>query len=407
MTAKRNARKVLRRGFSTGTAATAAARAALRLLLSGESPRVVAVRLPGELWYPVAVRECRVVGDYAEATVIKDAGDDPDVTHRARIVARVCCSTRGPLGAGVLLRGGEGVGVATKLGLPVLVGEPAINPVPREMIRDNLQDELRGWGRPVVPAAALDSTPPERPGMALWLPFRTYYAGQPEVVVEVEISVPGGEAIAGHTLNPRLGIVGGISILGTTGIVKPFSHEAYQETIEAAMEVAAANGRDTIVLSTGGKSERFARSYLSELPEEAFIQIADFFAFSVETAVLKGFGNVVHSVFFGKAVKMAQGHAYTHAHRNPLELKHLAMLSERMGYDSSLCQELSAANTARHALEILKAREAADVITAVARRARKQSKKISRQQLATRLLLFDYDGTILADVRSADAMLQL
>jgi cobalt-precorrin-5B (C1)-methyltransferase len=323
--------------------------------------------------------------DRACCTVIKDAGDDPDVTHHARIVARVCCSTRGPLGAGVLLRGGEGVGVATKLGLPVLVGEPAINPVPREMIRDNLQDELRGWGRPVMLAAASELPPPHRPGMALWLPFPGYYAGQPEVVVEVEISVPGGEAIAGHTLNPRLGIVGGISILGTTGIVKPFSNEAYQETIE--LPSGAPNGRDTIVLSTGGKSERFARSYLSELPEEAFIQIADFFAFSVETAVLKGFGNVVHSVFFGKAVKMAQGHAYTHAHRNPLELKHLAMLSERLGYDSSLCQELSAANTARHALEILQAREASDVITAVARRARKQSKTISRQQLATRALV--------------------
>jgi cobalt-precorrin-5B (C1)-methyltransferase len=402
MTAKRNQKKPLRRGFSTGTAATAAARAALRLWLSGESPQVVAVRLPGGLWYPVAVRESRVVGEYAEAVVIKDAGDDPDATQHARIVARVRCRARGALGEGVLLRGGDGVGVATKLGLPILIGEPAINPVPREMIRDNLQDELRGWSPPVAPSAVAEFTPPDRSGMLLWLPFRTYYACRPELVVEVEISVPGGEVMAGHTLNPRLGIVGGISILGTTGIVKPFSHEAYQETIEAAMEVAAANGRHTIVLSTGGKSERFARSYLSELPEEAYVQIADFFAFAVEAAVIKGFRSVVHSVFFGKAVKMAQGHAYTHAHRNPLELKHLAMLSERMGYDPSLCQELSVANTARHALEILQARGAADVITAVARRARKQSKKISQQQLATRLLLFDYDGTILADIRGAE-----
>ena len=402
MTAKRNQRKVLRRGFSTGTAATAAARAALRLWLSGEGPQVVAVRLPGELWYPVTVRECRVVGDYAEATVIKDAGDDPDVTHHARIIARVCCRPRGPLGEGVLLRGGDGVGVATKLGLPILIGEPAINPVPREMIRDNLQDELRRWGRPVTLSAAPEFTPPNCPGMVLWLPFRKYFEGQAEIVLEVEISVPRGEEMAGRTLNPRLGIMGGISILGTTGIVKPFSNEAYQETIEAAMLVAAANGCPTIVLSTGGKSERLARSYLSELPEEAFVQIADFFAFAVENALLKGFRKVVHSVFFGKAVKMAQGHAYTHAHRNPLELKHLAMLSERMGYDPSLCQEISVANTARHALEILQARQAGDVIAAVARRARKQSKKISRQQLATRLLLFDYDGAILADIRGAE-----
>jgi cobalt-precorrin-5B (C1)-methyltransferase len=400
MVARKKDRKVLRRGFSTGTAAAAAARAALRLWLSGESPPVVAVHLPADLWYPIAVEGCRTVGDYAQAAVIKDAGDDPDVTHHARIIARVRCHARGPLGSGVLLRSGEGVGVATKLGLPIHIGEPAINPVPREMIRDNLQDELRGWVHPMTLSAAPEQTQPGHSGVALWLPFTTYYEGQPDIVVEVEISVPGGEELARHTLNPRLGIVGGISILGTTGIVKPFSNEAYRETIDAAMQVAAANGCETIVLSTGGKSERLARSFLPELPEEAFVQIADFFAFAVENTVLKGFTRVVHSVFFGKAIKMAQGHAYTHAHRNPLELRLLGRLAERMGYGPSLCPELAAANTARHALELLQTRQAADVITVVARLALEQSIELAQRRLAARLLLFDYDGSILADVRS-------
>ncbi|HAA02224.1 MAG TPA: cobalt-precorrin-5B (C(1))-methyltransferase [Syntrophobacteraceae bacterium] len=398
--AKRN--KVLGRGFSTGTAATAAARAALRGWLTRSAPSLVAVRLPGELWYPVPVAECSWTDDQAEAAVIKDAGDDPDVTHRARIVARVLCRAHGPLGAGVLVRGGEGVGTVTKVGLPVHPGEPAINPVPRNMIRDNLQDELGRLGRSGKVPVARRTTLPTGPGMAVWLPFDSTYGGPPGLVVEVEIAVPRGKELARYTLNPRLGIVGGISILGTSGIVKPFSNEAYQETIDSALQVAAANARPFVVLSTGGKSERLARSALSSWDEEAFVQIADFFAYAVKGAAMRGFKGIVHSVFFGKAIKMAQGQEYTHAHRSPLDLLPMASLAEQLGYEPVFCQELANANTARHALELLQRRQSHDLIVAIAREALERSRRFSGCQLAVRLLLFDYDGAPLADLQSPD-----
>jgi cobalt-precorrin-5B (C1)-methyltransferase len=394
--------KTLRRGFSTGTAATAAARAALRAWLTHDRQSMVAVRLPGELWYPVAVEECTWADDHAQVMVIKDAGDDPDVTHRARIVARVSCHVRGPLGAGVLLRGGDGVGVVTKVGLPVHPGEPAINPVPREMIRDNLQDELESLSRSGKVPVVDQATSPSGPGMAVWLPFGSNYKGPPGLVVAVAIAVPRGEELARYTLNPRLGITGGISILGTTGIVKPFSNEAYQETIDSALQVAAANTRRFVVLSTGGKSERLAQSVLNDWPEEAFVQIADFFAYALKGAVTRGFKGIVHSVFFGKAIKMAQGQEYTHAHRSPLDLQPLALLAERLGYDASVCLELAHANTARHALELLQQRNAEDLIVAVAREAMEQSRRLSGYQPAVRLLLFNFDGGLLADVQSVD-----
>ena len=147
-------------------------------------------------------------------------------------------------------------------------------------------------------------------------------AGDLSILVEIE--VPRGEELARHTLNPRLGILGGISILGTTGIVKPFSNEAYEQTIQAALSVAASSACGTVVLSTGGKSERFARDLFQELPPEAFVQIADFFSFAVKEARRFGFTRIIHSLFFGKAIKMAQGHPYTHAHSVPLDLDFLA-----------------------------------------------------------------------------------
>ena len=400
--AERRQRKTLRRGFSTGTAAAAAARAALRTWLTRSRQTAVAVRLPGDLWYPVAVEECTWTDDHAQAVVIKDAGDDPDVTHHARIVARVVCQARSPMGAGVLLRGSDGIGVVTKLGLPVHPGEPAINPVPREMIRDNLRDELERLGRsgkvPIVDQPSL----PGGPGMAIWLPFESSYEGPPGLAVVVVIAVPRGEELARRTLNPRLGIVGGISILGTTGIVKPFSNEAYQETIDSALQVAVANTRRFVVLSTGGKSERLAQSVLENWPEEAFVQIADFFAYAVKGAVTRGFKGIVHSVFFGKAIKMAQGQEYTHAHRRPLDLQPLAFMAEQLGYDASLSVELANANTARHALEVLQQNNAGDLIATVAREALEQSRRFSGYQAAVRLLLFDYGGGLMADVQSED-----
>lgn len=424
----------LRTGFSTGTAVSAGARAALRVLLAGERPSVVAVRLPAGIYLPVPIAETRLAGEDAWGTVIKDGGDDPDVTHGAEIQVRLrlvrssapCGRPRGwqvaagfgrdahkgpgydlsesvgdPVLAGVCVIAGDGVGVVTKPGLPVAMGEPAVNPVPREMLLINLQEELQrltGSNAASDPESPQYLEPPIRP--FVWLEAQGGRSAGAGISLEVEITVPRGVELARHTLNPRLGIVGGISILGTTGLVKPFSHEAYEETIQAALTVARSNGCDRVVLSTGGKSEKLARGLLTEWPAEAFVQVADFFAFSVRTASEMGFKGIVHSVFFGKALKMARGHAYTHAHKVALDLAPLAASARDAGYEDDLCRELANANTAQHALEILLANRAHDLVEAVARQAVAESVRIAGGAPDVRLLLFDQTGSLLADVNS-------
>lgn len=402
-------KKRLRCGFSTGTAAVAAARAALRHLLTGQKPAVVAVRLPSGIYLPVDVEESRIEAGLARASVIKDAGDDPDITHRARISAVVRVArdfpdqpgqpaARSGQGRGIRLVAGKGVGVVTKAGLPVAPAEPAINPVPRWMLADNLAREALGRYPPAI-AADRFAAGFENERAAVFVPFSPPPGeNAPAFSLHVLIEVPRGEELALHTLNPRLGIVGGISILGTTGIVKPFSHEAYEETIRAALSVAGANGCRRVVLSTGGKSERFARDLFPEDPAECFVQIADFFAFSVGEAKRCGLREIVHSVFFGKALKMANGNPYTHAHSVALELEPLAAIAMDAGCGRSFSRRLASANTARHAFEMLVGRKAFPVLESVARRAVAQSAKLAGEGVKARLLLFDYDGELLADV---------
>jgi cobalt-precorrin-5B (C1)-methyltransferase len=250
----------------------------------------------------------------------------------------------------------------------------------------------------VVRHARLDPATAASRMPSVWLPFGDGDPGLAGVSLEVEIEVPGGEELARHTLNPRLGIVGGISILGTTGLVKPFSHEAYRETIAAELSVAAANGCRVVVLTTGGKSEKFARRLLAELPAEAFVQIADFLAFAAQRVRAMGFETAVMAAFFGKTVKIAQGHDCTHAHEHPLELPFLGEIVAACGGEPSLAASVSGANTAREALVLLRSRDAGDVIGAVCRLARERFQGLLGQGVAARTLLFDYDGTLLADV---------
>ena len=228
-------------------------------------------------------------------------------------------------------------------------------------------------------------------------PFKDAADFLKHIMVAVEIRVPRGLELARRTLNPRLGIMEGISILGTTGLVKPFSHDAYRETIQAALSVAVSSGCRGILLSTGGKSERFARLILKGWPGEAFVQIADFFAFSLEAVRKSRFEAVVLSVFFGKAVKMAQGHPYTHAHAVPLDLGPLAEQARKAGYPNAFCQDLAGANTAREALDLLLANHAEDLIRTVAQNVIEQASRLVRDPVKVRLLLFGYDGSLLLD----------
>jgi len=328
----------LRTGFSTGTAAAAAAAGALLALLDLPVPGTVEVSLPGGGSIAIPLHESGRRGDWGEARVIKQAGDDPDVTHGAEIGARVCWLNSSSGEAAIRLGGGEGVGRVTKPGLVVAVGEPAINPVPRQMICQALDQH---WKR---------LFPPQ--------PLR----------LAVEIFVPRGEELARHTLNPRLGIIGGISILGTTGLVKPFSHQAYRATIAVSLRVAQAAGLPEIVLTTGGKSESYVRELLPNLPEDAFIQMADYVRFAVRLASRMGFKQITLAAFFGKALKIAQGLGHTHASQGTVDLQALARLTRTKTGNQELAMEVARANTARGALERLRAAGASGVVAPVGQR---------------------------------------
>jgi cobalt-precorrin-5B (C1)-methyltransferase len=329
-------RKELRQGFSTGTAAAAAAQGALRELLGLPCPERVEVDLPGGGSLGIPLNYHRRDGEEGLAAVIKDAGDDPDVTNGAQIGARVRLLEGGHEGKEeIRFRAGAGVGRVTKPGLVLAVGEPAVNPVPRKMIRRSL---IKVW--------------------------QEVFPGKP-LRLEVEIFVPRGEEMARHTLNPRLGILGGISILGTTGLVKPFSHAAYRATIAASLKVALALDIRKIVFSTGGKSEKYLQGLLPELPEEAFVQMGDYVRFALKAAANLKFPEITVGAFFGKALKIAQGWGHTHASRGLADLKKLGRLTAEKTGDAKLAQEVSRANTARQALEILLAARARPVVAAV------------------------------------------
>jgi cobalt-precorrin-5B (C1)-methyltransferase len=356
-------RKELRQGFATGTAAAAAAQGALYELLGRPCPDLVEVTLPGGGSLSVPLSRHGRQGARGEAVVVKDAGDDPDVTNGAEIGARVWHLEVPGAGEDIRLLGGEGVGRVTKPGLPVAVGEPAINPVPRRMIRRALRQV---WDQ-ICP-------------------------GEP-LRLEVEIFVPRGEELARHTLNPRLGIVGGISILGTTGLVKPFSHQAYRATIASSLRVARAAGLKHIGFSTGGKSEEHLKALLPELPEEAFIQMGDYVRFALKVAAHMGFLEITAGAFFGKAVKMAQGFGHTHASRGLADLKELGRWTLDLTGDAPLAQAVSGANTARQALELLSAAGADRVVARVGDRMLAALREYAGAGPGLGAVVFDFEGS--------------
>lgn len=356
-------RKELRVGFSTGTAAAAAAQGALWELLGFTCPKQVEVSLPGGGSLIIPLHRHGRRGDRGEAVVIKDAGDDPDVTHGAEIGTRVWHLENPGEKEEIILHGGDGVGRVTKPGLPVAVGQAAINPVPRAMIRRSLKQ--------------------------VW---KKLYPHRP-LRLEVEIFVPRGEEMARQTLNPRLGILGGISILGTTGLVRPFSHQAYRATILASLRVARALGITEIVYSTGGKSETHMQEHLPKLPPEAFVQMGDYVRFALKLAGSLGFNKVTVAAFFGKGLKIAQGWGHTHASRGLANLKELGRLSREITGDGRLAQEVARANTARQALEILIAAQAGPVVGEVGARMLKWLRDYAGPEPELEAVILDFSGS--------------
>jgi cobalt-precorrin-5B (C1)-methyltransferase len=307
-------KQALRTGWTTGTCSAAAAKAAAAALDTGQIQHDVEIGLPSGQRVQFAVDECTLSETQAEAVVVKDAGDDPDVTHGARLTATVGWRDQ----PGLHLDGGVGVGVVTKPGLGLELGGPAINPVPRAMITQAVSE--------VVDLA--------------------------QKGIHVIISVPDGERMARKTTNARLGIIGGISILGTSGIVRPFSTASWRASVEQAISVLAAQGEDTVVLCTGGRTEKGAMRLLPGLPEVCFVEVGDFTGAALRQAVEHRLNQIIFAGMAGKLTKLAAGVLMTHYTRSKVSLTLLSDITLAAGGDQDTAGQVAQANTARHAAEL-------------------------------------------------------
>jgi cobalt-precorrin-5B (C1)-methyltransferase len=331
----------LRSGYTTGACATAAAKGALLALIHQQTFDAVTIRLPQRQVVEFALHTCSFTSVEGRSSVIKDAGDDPDVTDKAEICVRVTWSHT----PGVTFRRGPGVGLVTKLGLPVPPGEPAINPAPRRMIAEALQEVFDSQDK---------EKRSQRKGETEASPCRRWEG------VTVEIAVPGGEEIAKKTFNPRLGIVGGISILGTSGIVTPYSTAAWLASVVQSIDVAAAQGCRHVVLTVGARGERAARR-LFPLPDDAFVQIGPFFADALRHCSRVGIAKVSLVSMIGKLAKFAAGNESVHSTTSAQDFAFLARLAQECGIDqrdtgsAELLSRIRTANTAQEVAEILAA----------------------------------------------------
>ena len=341
------ARGGLRTGWTTGTCASAAAKAAAIGLVTGTPPDEVDVALPSG-------RRVRFLVEAESPTrcvVVKDAGDDPDCTDGARMTAEVA-----EAGAGALLAG-PGVGTVTKPGLGLDVGTPAINPVPRRMI-----------------AAALAEV-----------------TGAP---LAVTFSVPGGDEMAARTSNARLGIVGGISILGTTGIVKPFSTAAYRASVTQQIDVAAAQGESVVVLATGSRSEKAAMRLRPDLPEVCFVEVGDFTGTALRRAAADGIRHVVLVAMAGKITKLAAGVMMTHFHRSQVDGELLASVARETGSPAAVVAAATETATARHFFETAVAHGNVAPLQRVCALARTACEAHAGGKVDTEVVMVDFEGDV-------------
>ena len=353
----------LRRGWTTGACATAATRATLTALLTGEFPDPVTIRLPKGETPSFALARHSLADGSATAAIVKDAGDDPDVTHLAEISATV---RFGAPGTGIAFAAGPGVGMVTLKGLPIPPGEPAINPVPRRMMREVAEDLLAAHGR----AADL----------------------------MIEIAVANGEELARHTWNPRLGIVGGLSILGTTGIVHPFSCSAWIHSIHRGVDVAREAGLRHVVGATGSASEDAARRLFPDLPEIAFLDMGDFAGGLLKYLRQHPIDRLTIAGGFAKLAKLAGGALDLHSGRSQVDFAFLAGLVETIAPDKAdaLRAETLAANTAKAVLDLCRGHGIA-LADPVAEAARDQARTVLRDApVAVDVLVVDRAGEILA-----------
>ena len=354
----------LRFGWTTGTCASAAVNASYMALMTGEFPDRVTIVTPSGKNADLKIAETRSGEGWALAGVVKDAGDDPDVTHGALICATV---RLGAPDSGVVFLQGAGVGVVTKPGLPIEVGEPAINPVPRQMMCD------------VIDALALS------------------LGGTHDV--EIEISVPDGDKIALKTWNPRLGIEGGISILGTTGVVRPFSCSAWIASIHRGIDVARANALPHVIGSTGATSESFAKERY-DLPDIALLDMGDFVGGMLKYMRKNPVPRLTIAGGFGKLVKMAQGAVDLHSARSQVDFEKLAQLAVPLGFHHA---DVANANTVLEIVQMADADQRHALASMIADQARNAALTyLKREDIVIEILVISRDGALLGQAGSLE-----
>ena len=343
----------LHTGFTTGSCATAAAKAALMALLTGKKVRDIDFKIPEGETLHMPVKSVVIDGDSATACVVKDAGDDPDVTHKSLISVKVSLAEHG----GVRFFGGEGIGTVTLPGLGLPQGEAAINPVPRSMM-----------------CTALSAL---------------YDGG-----LDVTVSLEGGEELAAKTFNPRVGIVGGVSIIGTSGIVRPFSHEAFLESIRREIKVALANGCEKVIVNSGGKSEKYMKSLFPRLSQQAFIHYGNAIGETMGIAMDCGVKHLIIGLMLGKAVKLAEGNMDTHSHKVTLNRNFLKSLAEECGCSENSTESIADLSLARELPSLLSEADAVRFFPELLRRCHLHCSGIFKGKLDA-VLIAD-DGTILS-----------
>ncbi|MFB5624930.1 MAG: cobalt-precorrin-5B (C(1))-methyltransferase, partial [Nitrosopumilus sp.] len=306
------------------------------------------------------IHSCHFESDKAKCSVIKNGGDDPDVTHGAEIIVDLSFTEKINE---IEIDGGEGVGIVTKPGLGLEINKPAINPVPKKMIIENLREV----------------------GKEILL----------EKGIRVVISVPKGKELGPKTDNPRLGITNGISILGTSGIVIPFSTASYAASIRQNLDVAIAAGNDTVVLTTGGRSEDFAKKIV-DLPVHCFVQMGDFSGYTIQQCARKNIKRAYVVGFIGKLAKMAAGVKQTHVKGSKVDMNFLAQLAQKCNASESIIQNIKKANTARHVSEIIQENKIEGFFDLICSETYKHMRKHSEEKVPIDVILFDFEGKVLA-----------
>ncbi|MFD0917750.1 cobalt-precorrin-5B (C(1))-methyltransferase [Pseudahrensia aquimaris] len=352
----------LRRGWTTGACAAAATKAALTALITGEFPDPVAILLPkGDApHFPLCYEALNDTG--ALAGIVKDAGDDPDVTHGATIISHVVPL---PPGSGIVFQAGDGVGIVTKAGLPIPPGEPAINPVPRDLMRGVVEELCTAHDLPAD--------------------------------LQITISVPGGAELAKQTWNPRLGIVGGISILGTTGVVHPFSCSAWIHSIHRGIDVSRAAGHERVLGATGSTSETAVQA-LYGLPETALLDMGDFAGGMLKYLRNNPVPNVTIAGGFAKMVKLAQGALDLHSGRSQVDFDWLAERAQELepALNQDLKKMITGANTAAEVLGLTR-ENGIDMPALIARMALHTVRKTLRDApIESEVIIVDRAGEIIA-----------